>query len=425
MTNWVISPSAIQGTLSIPTSKSHTLRAIAFAMMGKGKSTIYRPLSSPDTLSMLHAAASFGCLIEQKENHLEIEGQFLPAQDVINAGNSGIVLRFIAGLSSLLSSYTIITGDASIRSRRPIYPLLQAIEQLGGFAASSRGDGFAPVIIKGPIKPGKCRLDGKDSQPVSALLIATSFLKGISEIYVDNPGEKPWIDLTLHWLRKLGAQVEHDNYEHYFVYGGLDFKGFSYSVPGDFSTAAFPLAAALVTHSTLQIEGLDPNDIQGDKILISILQNMGAKITWKNQLLLIEPSSLVGQTIDINTCIDALPILAVIGSFAKGKTTLVNGTIARQKESDRIAAICAELKKMGTKIEERPDGLIVHQSNLHGAPVYSHQDHRIALSLIIAALGAKGATTLLEPEVIAKTYPNFITDFQQIGAHVELDTLRV
>lgn len=424
MTEWTIFPSSLEGTITIPPSKSHTLRAIVFAMMGKGKSIIHHPLPSPDTVSMLDAAACFGSHIHKTKNTLEIHGLFSPPKDVIDAGNSGIVLRFIAGLSALLSTYTIITGDLSIRSRRPIHPLLQALEQLGGFAKSARGDGFAPVIIRGPIRPGKCHLNGEDSQPVSALLMATAFLDGISEISVEHPGEKPWIDLTLYWLQKLGAQIEHDDYTHYTVYGGLRFNGFNYTIPGDFSTAAFPIAAALVTQSTLTLEGLDANDIQGDKILISILQKMGAKITWGKSLT-IHPSELIGQVIDINACIDALPILAVLGCFAKGTTTLINGAIARHKESDRILAICTELKKMGANIQERPDGLIIHQSNLHGSQVYSHKDHRIALSLIVAALGAKGKTLLVEPEVIAKTYPNFLRDFQHIGAHVELDSIRI
>lgn len=426
MPRLTIHPSSISGSIVIPPSKSHTHRALLFSMLAKKKSTIRGPLLSPDTLAMQEAISLFGSSIIKRGDTLEIQGGFSAAENVIDAKNSGLVFRLIAGVSALLPSYTVITGDASIRKNRPIQPLLDGLEQLGAFARSSQMNGQAPIIIRGPIKPGKCRISGKDSQIVSALLIATSLLHGPSEIFVDDPGELPWIDLTLEWLRFLGAKVEHKDYNHYQVAGDLHIEQLDYTVPGDFSTASFPIVAALVTGSSLQIEGLDPHDVQGDKQIISLVQQMGANIHWKNQTLCIEPSStLQGIEIDMQSCIDALPILAVLGCFAEGKTHLYNAQIARNKESDRIRSISLELKKMGAQIEETEDGLIIEKSSLRGAHLQAHEDHRIAMALSVAALGAQSSSTLEGVNAIKKTYPSFIQEFQKLGAQFELDLMRV
>jgi len=429
LNDWTITPGStqdgIRGKIAIPPSKSHSLRAILFAMLGFGVSRIHNVLDSPDINAMLDAISLFGAKVERDGTSLSIEGHFDLAKDTIDAGNSGQVLRFIGAIAALLPSYTMITGDASIRGRRPVKPLLTALRSLGALAESARGDGFAPITVKGPIHPGTTRLCGEDSQPVSGLLIATSFLDGSSEILVESPGETPWIDLTLDWIRRLGGTVTHENYSKYHVKGGLSYSGFSYTVPGDFSTAAYPIAAALITKSHLELTGLKPDDVQGDKELITILQSMGARIHWDEERLIVEPSELKGLFIDINTCIDALPILAVIGCFAEDVTTLYNGKIAREKESDRISAICTELKKMGANIKEEPDGLVVQTSTLAGSELDSYRDHRIALSLAVAALGAKTPSIIHGVECANKTYPSFAKDFTAIGANIELDLIRL
>lgn len=425
MNSFTVHPSPLSGTLSIPPSKSHSQRALYFAMKGQGTSQIENLLNSPDCHAMIRAIEQFGATCTWQDTTLVVQGGFYPAEGPIDAENSGQILRFLGALAALLPSYTEITGDVSIRKFRPIKPLLSALRQLGALSESICGDGFAPIRIKGPIHPGTCKLDGTDSQPVSALLMALSFLEGPSEIEVTNPGETPWIDLTLDWLRRLGAKVHHEEYRRYFVQGGLHYKGFAYTVPGDFSSAAYPLVAALITQSSLTLEGLDPTDIQGDRKILDLILQMGGKLYWDKKTLQIEPSSLCGIEIDINTCIDALPIFAVLGCFAKGTTRLYNGAIARKKESDRILAIATELRKMGGQIEEREDGLLIHQSPLQGATLCSHRDHRIALSLAVAALGAKTPSTIEGIEWIAKSYPTFVKDMQMIGAQFELDLVRV
>lgn len=421
MPHLLIRSSQLKGSLSVPPSKSQTLRAILFGLMGHGKTHVHNFLRGSDTQAMVRAVQMLGAKVAEREECLEIEGtggQLSSAQDVIDAQNSGLVLRLIGALSAQLSTYTVITGDASIRERRPVLPLLQGLQQLGAFAETTRGGAFAPIIVRGPAASGRIEISGEDSQPVSALLILAAFLEGKTEIDVTNPGERPWVDLTLSWFDRLGIHYFRNDYFRYTVLGRASYEGFSYTVPADFSTASYPIAAALVTGSRLALDNLDFRDSQGDKQLVEILQKMGAKIEVEERKVVINKSRLHGARIDINPIIDALPLLATVACFAETPTEIFGGKIARQKESDRIHAIATELKKMGATLEEKEDGLKIFPSKLRAADLFSHHDHRIALSLAVAALGAEGESRLEEVQCIGKTYPSFQADFMRLGADI-------
>lgn len=419
-----IKPSLISGEILVPPSKSHTLRAILFALMAKGKSIIENYLLSPDTTAMYESIRKFGAQVEVFEDRLEIvgvDGRLQGPYDVIQSGNSGIVLRFIAGISALAENYVVITGDESIRLRRPIKPLLDALASQNVFAESCNRNGYAPVIIRGPMKPGVMAIDGMDSQPVSALLIATSYLKGSSEIYVMNPGEKPWIDVTLDWLKWLGADIINHDYRHYKVVGGLSYEGFHVSIPGDYSTAAYALAAGVISRKTVRVVGLSMNDSQSDKNFLTILEKMGATIELSEDeyaVTVVGPKEIKGIEVDINNCIDMGSLIAVLACFASSKTVITGAGVSRFKESDRIHAISVELRKMGAEIEEREDGMVIYPKKLKGADLTSHNDHRIALSLIVAAFGATGDSVINGVECIAKTYPTFFCDFCLLGGKI-------
>lgn len=414
--------SQLEGTICLPPSKSHSIRAILLGALACGTSYVYQPLRSPDIMQAIQAARQLGAVILDHLDYLEIQGlkgnPHTP-DNVIDAGNSGQVLRFVSALAALGEHYTVVTGDQSVRSNRPIQPLLEGLRHLGVFAESTRQNGYAPVMIKGPLQPGRTCLSGEDSQPVSALLMAAAFVEGETEIQVQYPGEKPWIDLTLAWLKRLGVPYQNENFEYFKVKGSKYHPAFSVRIPGDFSSAAFPLVAALLTHSEIQIDNVEMEDVQGDKAIISLLQQMGAliEIDSKHQCIkVLKGPRLKGGLIDVNPIIDAIPILAVVGCYAEDETRLINGAIGRHKECDRIACIASELKKMGAKIDIIGDELRIHPAPLHGATVQSHHDHRIALALIVAGLVAEGETYLEGVECIQKSYPSFIKDMQCLGA---------
>lgn len=415
-----IQASSLRGTHKIPPSKSQTMRALIFASLSQGRSIIRNYLHSPDTDAMIHACRLLGAQIKVMPEILEVEGGLRPAEDVIDAGNSGIVLRFIGGICALTSGYTVITGDDSVRHRRLVKPLLDGLTQLGAFAVSSRGDDHAPIIIKGPLKGGTALIEGEDSQPVSGLLMAAAFAPAKTELFVTNPGEKPFVELTLSWFDRLGIPYENDNYEKYVIPGFAEIDGFDYFVPADWSSAAYPIAAALITNSELTIEGVDFNDAQGDKELVTLLQEMGAKFLMEGHSLTVLPGSrLKGCKIDVGRFIDAITLLPVIGCFAEGTTEIVGGKIARFKECDRIHAIVSELKKMGAKIEEREDGMMIEQSSLQGAFTQSYADHRLAMSLTVAGLAAEGETVISGVESVAKSFPGFFDHLRELGAKIE------
>ncbi|MCK4869474.1 MAG: 3-phosphoshikimate 1-carboxyvinyltransferase, partial [Gammaproteobacteria bacterium] len=373
---YICSCSTLSGSGCVTPSKSHTLRAILLTSMVNGRSTIANYLDSPDAHAMINACRMIGAnieIVDEKQLVIEgVNGLLQCPSDVINAGNSGQVLRFMSAMLALQSKYAVITGDESIRYNRPMQPLIEGINQLGAFCVSTKGDGYAPIVIRGQLEPGVVQLDGQDSQPVSALLLAAAFVDGTTEIKVESPGEKPWIDLTLAWLKRLGVRYENHDYRRYFVYGNVTYSGFNYSVPSDFSSVLFPVAAALVTKSEITLNNIDMQDVQGDKKALAVLQKMGANIIYDadtQQLTVKKTERLIAQEIDVNDFIDAVTTFAVIGCFAEGKTIIKGAQAARGKECDRIAMIVNELRKMGADITEFTDGIEIKTSKLIGTSV--------------------------------------------------------
>ncbi|NGX58217.1 MAG: 3-phosphoshikimate 1-carboxyvinyltransferase [Chlamydiae bacterium] len=418
MTKFRVHPSTLNGQIEVPPSKSQSLRAILFASLAQGKSAITQVLSSPDVQAMIESCQSLGAQIHEDHGNLDIVGIAgkLPNTSLkFDAGNSGILLRFLSAVAACGHQPITISGDRSL-CQRPMNDLVKAYQVAGVDVTFHNKPGFAPLSVQGPITGGSVTLDGADSQPVSALLIAGSLCSQKLEIHVKNPGEKPWVDVTLQWLRKLGVNIDHDSYHHYTVQSNEIWQGFSYKVPGDWSTAAFPIAAAFVTNSSIKIENVDFQDSQGDKRIVTILEHMGADI----KSLEISPNqTLQGIEVDINDCIDVLPILSVIACTAKGKTRIKNASVAKTKECDRIACVTQELQKMGAKICEHNDGVEIEGTPLHGANLNSHGDHRMAMALVVAALGASSPSTIENIDCIAKTYPRFFEDFVGVGAHIE------
>lgn len=426
MAQYLVKKASINGDITIPGSKSHTLRSILFASLADGNSIIRHYLASTDTEAMIDACRLFGANIEVNPALIKIQGTngtISHAEDVINAGNSGIVLRFCTAIGALSTHPIVITGDHSIRHQRPMQPLIDGLSQLGVSAVSMRGDGYAPIIIQGPIKSGKTIVSGEDSQPVSALLIASAFAEGPTQIEVLSAGEKPWVALTLDWFDRLGIRYKNENFENFHVPGKSRYNGFDYTVPGDLSSAAFPIAAALVTGSEITVHNIDMQDSQGDKELIFTLQKMGANITIDEEQKVLhvkKGQALSGITVDINNFIDAITILAVVACYAEGETWIQNAAIAKHKECNRIYSIATELRKMGANIVETEDGLRIQGSSLKGNKLSSYNDHRMVMSLAVAAMGAEGETTISDIECVSKTFPTFVRDFKLLGANIEV-----
>ena len=417
-----IIPSKLKGEIKIPGSKSHTIRALVLSLLASGESIIKYPLISSDTISCYKMIEKFGAIIHGNDSQWHVQGvggDLQVPDDVIDVGNSGTSLYLGLGIASTLDGITVFTGDEQIRNR-PASSLVESINKLGGESFSTRNNGNPPILVKGKIKGGETSIEAVTSQYLTSLLIACPFARGETRINVPLLYEKPYITMTLDWLDKVGIQYENNNYENFIINGNQNIKSFEEVIPADFSSATFFLVAAAIADQEVHLKGLDFNDSQGDKEVVNILKDMGAEVEISEGKISIKGGSLRGGIFDLNSIPDSLPALAVAACFADGETRLVNVPQARLKETDRINVMYNELKKLGAKIEELPDGLIIRKSNLKGCQVDGHSDHRVVMALSIAGLFTAGETIVTTAEAVSITFPNFLDLMNDIGAKIDL-----
>lgn len=417
-----VNKSQILGRVYIPGSKSHTIRALFIATLAGGESVIANPLVSSDALSAVDACRALGASITPEKGRFIVNGtNGSPAvpEDIINVGNSGTTLRFGVVSAALADGWSFFTGDYQIR-RRALGPLLGSINDLGGTAFSSRGNGSAPVAVKGRLKGGRTSIDAVTSQYLSSLLINCPLFEHDTEIEVVRLNEVPYVEMTLWWLDRNGIRYENDEFKRFFIKGGQSYRNFKTVIPGDFSSATFFAVLAAVSGGEIVLENLDFSDPQGDKRVLGILEEMGAKVTPEGGTVIVKGNGLKGIDIDMNSIPDALPAMAVAGCFADGETRLLNVPQARMKETDRINVMCVELGKMGADITELPDGLVIRKSRLKGCRVSGHDDHRIVMALAVAGLCTDGETLVDTAEAMNVTFPEFVESVRDCGGRIEI-----
>lgn len=423
-----VEQSHLSGEVRIPASKSHTIRAVAIGSLASGRSRILNPLESSDSRSAVETYKAFGAGISAlRTSHSELEwlvegSRPKTPENVIDVGNSGTTLYIAMGTAALVDGYTVFTGDHQIR-RRPTQALLDAINLLGAYGISTRGNGMPPLVVQGPMHGGHTFVDGsKTSQYVTSLLINCPLAETDTEIIVSNACEKPYIEMTLRWLDEQGIRYEREGCEKFLVRGGQAYRPFEKSIPGDFSSATFFLCAAAITGSELTLLGLDMNDTQGDKAVVDMLAEMGAEVEQLPRGIRVKGGQLRGGCeFDLSNTPDALPAMAVTACFADGVTRLVNVAQARLKETDRIKVMAEELSKMGGKVRELPDGLEITGSPLHGAQVCGHDDHRVVMALAVAGLACEGTTQIDTAEAVSITFPSFADLMRSTGARMMSD----
>jgi len=420
----------LSGRLSVPGSKSHTIRAVLIAAMANGLSTIKNPLPSEDCLSATRAARAFGSDVKIEKGVWTIQssqdGLKVP-DDVIDCGNSGTTYYFATAISGTLNDYVVLTGDYQIR-RRPVGKLLEAMSDLGAFAVTTRiNSNAAPVIIKGPMKAGTIVFGGKMSQYISGMLLASARINGKTRIEVQKAIERPYLQMTVDWMTEHGIKIEYDekNYSFFEVEGPQEYRTVETSIPSDWESVAFPLVAALVTDSEIVIEDLDLSGSQGDSVIVDILKEMGGDVTLDgatNSLKARGGNRLRGITIDCSDIPDALPILSVAACFAEGDTVLSGIESIRVKETDRVEVMKRELSKMGASIEDTDHEMIIHGGKkLTGAKVESHDDHRVAMSLAVAGLFSDGVAEISNAECVSVSFPGFYELMNGVGAGFETE----
>jgi len=384
----------LQGTVTAPPSKSYTHRAIIIASLADGKSVISNPLISADTLASINACKAIGAEIEVKNDKIIVDGvrgnPTLP-EKIIDVENSGTTLRIMAAVASLCNGKVTLTGDESVQER-PMQPLL-------------RGD--------------------ISSQFISGLLISAPCMSEDTTIFITTElRSKPYIDLTLDVMEEFGVKVKLDGNK-FQVRGNQGYRAIDYGIEGDYSSAAFILAAASLLDSKVTVKNLVIESKQGDRKIIDILREMGVDLKVdRDEIKISGNGGLNGIELDMSNTPDLVPIVAVLGSVAKGKTLIKNVEHLRYKESDRLKAISTELRKMGARIRERRDGLEIEGTNLlKGAKLHGWNDHRIVMALAVAGLIAKGETTIDNAEAIDISFPDFVDTMKRLGSHINVHNL--
>jgi len=414
----------VKGSVSAPPSKSYTHRAFLLAALA-GRCEVRGPLLSGDTRSTLGGVEALGAVVKEREDVVEIEGfegEPETPENVLDVGNSGTTLRLLTGVSSLVRGAVVLTGDASLR-RRPNQPLLNALNSLGAEAFSTRFNGLAPLVVRGRLQGGKTFIEGGvSSQFISALLIAAPFARVETTIVVKGElKSRPYVDITLELLEKSGIEIVEET-DRFVIPARQKLKFHSYRVPGDFSSASYLLAAGAML-GEVRVEGLYPSR-QGDAVLLEILSEMGAEVDWDKKRGVVSVRNrgeLRGVEVDVSLTPDLMPTLAVLGAVARGEMVIGNALHVRYKETDRLHAMATELGKMGVRVVEEKDRLIVKGGGeLRGASLHGWDDHRIVMALTIAGMAAKGITEIDTAEAVSISYPGFFNDLKRLQAKVWL-----
>ena len=419
--NCKIEKSKLNGTITCPSNKSYTHRAIFLAALSDGKSIVKKILRSNDISATISACRGFGVEVEEVEDKVTINNTIDSTVDnsMINAENSGTTIRIAIAFAALSGGNTTLTGDESLR-KRPMQPILDSLETMG--VKTESADGKPPVHINGKIQGKEISIKGDiSSQFISALMIIAPRLPEGLTINVE--GElvsKPYVDLTIAIMKKFGVEVKiEEEYRKYLITHQI-YKPTTFSIPSDFSNLALLLAANVLLGDGLRIE-INLGDMpQGDEAIVDILERLGVNVTLEEDIIKTEsPLLLKGGKFDLSDTPDLLPAIAILALKSEKPIELFNVKHARFKETDRIAILSRELRKIGLDVVEKEDGMILKKSKeVHGAELNSEHDHRLFMAFSIAGMFV-GECTVSDPDSVKVSYPEFISDMKNAGAELK------
>jgi len=415
-----IEKSQLNGEIVCPSSKSYTHRAVFLAALSDGKSIVKEALYSSDTRATIDACKTFGVDVHESgdiisiDNSINLEGK----GGIIDVVNSGTTIRIATAIAAISPNKTILSGDSSIK-KRPMKPLLDSLEALGAKCISD--DGKPPITVSGTIRGGEVKIMGDvSSQFVSALLIIAPRLQSGLELNIEGTiVSKPYIDSTIASMEKFGVKVETiEKYKKYKI-EHQTYKPTEFSVPSDFSNLALLLSATVLIGNDVSIK-ISMGDLpQGDELFIDILEKMGVIVTLQNNIISLKtPAKLDGGKFDLGNTPDLLPPLAILILKSQNPIWIYNVAHARFKETDRIEIIAREIKKIGVRVEEKDDGIILYPpENITSAQLNSENDHRLFMAFCICGMYV-GGCEVTNPESVEVSYPNFISDLTKIGGNI-------
>ncbi|CAG75492.1 3-phosphoshikimate 1-carboxyvinyltransferase [Pectobacterium atrosepticum SCRI1043] len=416
----------INGTLNLPGSKSVSNRALLLAALSEGKTRLTNLLDSDDVRHMLTALTALGVEYHLSSDRTVCEiiglgGAFAASQPLeLFLGNAGTAMRPLAAALCLTDGDIVLTGEPRMKER-PIGHLVDALRQGGAKIDYLEQENYPPLRLHGGFQGGEISVDGSvSSQFLTALLMTAPLAAQDTQISIQGDlVSKPYIDITLHMMKAFGIDVRHENYQRFFVAGRQQYRSpGDYLVEGDASSASYFLAAAAIKGGVVRVTGVGRNSVQGDIRFADVLEKMGAIVRWGEDYIECERGELHAIDMDMNHIPDAAMTIATAALFAQGGTTTLRNIYNwRVKETDRLAAMAIELRKVGAEVEEGNDYIrITPPAKLKAAEIGTYNDHRMAMCFSLVAL-SDTPVTILDPKCTAKTFPDY---FEQLARLSEL-----
>jgi len=413
----------LSGVVAAPPSKSYTHRALFAALLANGESRVVNPLLSGDTAATVEAVRRFGGSADVRLTRAGVEvrvtgvGGVPRSPPCVYCRGSGTTLRIATAVASLSKGPTLLYGNESL-NRRPVAPLLNALGALGARTLSRNGE--PPVAVAGPIKGGEVAVDASiSSQFVTALLTVAPVI-GLKVRVVGKLKSAPYVDVTLKVLEAFGARHSRASNGKVFEVDDGGYMPTRYEVPGDYSSAAFIMAAAALAGEVV-VKGVSLSDPQGDKAVLGFLQAMGAEVRINGSAVVIASTGVLkGVTVDCSNTPDLVPVLAALAPHAKGVTKVVGAEHLAFKETNRLATLTRNLRALGVKAYPTEDGIVVSGGRVRGGSVNSFGDHRVAMAMAVTALRAEAPVVIDGAECVTDSYPSFFDDLRSLGVKVEV-----
>ncbi|MDH5306673.1 MAG: 3-phosphoshikimate 1-carboxyvinyltransferase [Myxococcales bacterium] len=411
----------LDARVQVPGSKSITNRALVAAALAQGESTLHGGLTSDDTRVMIESLRALGCSVQIDGEAWNVPGRGgrlrAPARP-LDTGNSGTTARFLTAAAALADGPVVIDGNARMRER-PIDDLVDALAGLGVHCEILGRNGCPPVRVPGGGLPGgRATIDARrSSQYVSAVLLAAPFARRDVTLALAGGAlvSRPYVELTLKVMEDFGAHTEWRDPAQLRVFTGHPYRGRTYRVEPDASSAAYPFCAAAIAGGRVRVENVPRHSLQADFLLLDILRLMGCQVHREaNAAEVTGPSgALRGVDIDMNDLPDATLALAVVALFAEGRTHIRNVANLRIKETDRLAALETELRKLGANAHADADSLVIEPGPLRGAAIDTYDDHRMAMAFALAGLRVPGVV-IRDPGCVSKTWPDYFSMLEQL-----------
>lgn len=410
-----VSLGRIQGIITPPSSKSYAQRAIALALLAEGETILRNIEFCKDTRSALACIEALGAEVKfLDESTISIHGGLKPRSRVLHVGESGLATRLFTPIASLYFEPICIQGEGTLL-HRPMHMMIEPLRELG--VTVRDGGGYLPIEVCGPIHGGKLTVDGSiSSQFITGLLLALPMAEEDTTLKVINPVSTPYIDMTIDTARRFGVDIMHNegDYSEFFIEGRQRYQAIDLDVEGDWSGAATMLVAGAVA-GEVTVKNISTLSKQADTAICRALERAGAGIIIEQDSITVSHRQLRAFEFDATNAPDLFPALAALAAAAEGESIIIGTNRLRHKESDRSETIRREYEKLGITVDiSEPNIMKIRGGEIHSAEVFSHDDHRIAMSLAVSALRCKGNVKIESAECVEKSYPTFFDDLDSI-----------